>query len=156
MHRFVIVALFLYSFMNYAETPQPTPVAVASEKEMNCLIDNIYHEARGEAPEGQVAVALVTLNRLAHPAYPNTICGVVYQPKQFSWTAVAGRKRAQGLGKKLAGWAAVEAFSRRQASAMGQAKNVLAATHYHERSIRPSWTRELVKIATIGNHIFYR
>ena len=55
-------------------------------KQHECLAMNIYHEARGERMEGQIAVAQVTLNRAAHEEWPSTICDVVYQPKQFSWT----------------------------------------------------------------------
>ena len=47
---------------------------------------NIYHEARGEVTEGQIAVAQVTVNRAKDKRWPDTICGVVYQSKQFSWT----------------------------------------------------------------------
>ena len=55
-------------------------------KQHNCLALNIYHEARGERVEGQIAVAHVTMNRVNHEKWPSTICEVVYQPKQFSWT----------------------------------------------------------------------
>ena len=53
-----------------------------------CLAMNIYHEARGERWEGQIAVAHVTMNRVAHDEWPNNVCDVVYQKKQFSWTHV--------------------------------------------------------------------
>ena len=52
-----------------------------------CLALNIYHEARGEPIEGQRAVASVTLNRTLDPRWPSTVCGVVYDPQQFSWTS---------------------------------------------------------------------
>ena len=59
---------------------------VHSQKEIACLAVNIYHEDRGESSEGQLAVAFVTLNRVASEAYPNTVCGVVYQGKHRpSW-----------------------------------------------------------------------
>ena len=54
--------------------------------EVGCLALNIYHEARDESHDGQVAVAAVTLNRMQSASYPDTICGVVWQPHQFSWT----------------------------------------------------------------------
>ncbi|HIE75488.1 MAG TPA: cell wall hydrolase, partial [Gammaproteobacteria bacterium] len=54
--------------------------------EVGCLALNIYHEARGESHDGQVAVAAVTLNRMQSASYPDTVCGVVWQPHQFSWT----------------------------------------------------------------------
>ncbi len=57
-----------------------------TETGINCLAMNIYHEARGESVEGQRAVGLVTLHRVLARSYPDDICSVVYQPKQFSWT----------------------------------------------------------------------
>lgn len=54
--------------------------------ELKCLAENIYHEARSESVEEQMAVANVTMNRVFHKNYPNTVCEVVYQKSQFSWT----------------------------------------------------------------------
>jgi N-acetylmuramoyl-L-alanine amidase len=55
-------------------------------QETHCLAEAIYHEARGESKLGQQAVALVTLNRTKHSRYPKSICAVVYQKGQYSWT----------------------------------------------------------------------
>lgn len=60
--------------------------AYAEQNELDCLARNIYFEARGESEEGQYAVAYVTLNRVDDSRWPNSICRVVYQPNQFSWT----------------------------------------------------------------------
>lgn len=57
-----------------------------AEQALTCLAENVYHEARGESVEGQLAVALVTLGRTLFPEYPKDVCGVVYQKNQFSWT----------------------------------------------------------------------
>ena len=57
-----------------------------NDKELRCLALNIYHEARSEPPVGRYAVAWVTLNRVEHEKFRNTVCKVVYQPGQFSWT----------------------------------------------------------------------
>ena len=59
--------------------------AIFDQKELRCLATNIYHEARGEGRIGMVAVAWTTINRRDSPHFPNTICGVVYQPSQFAW-----------------------------------------------------------------------
>lgn len=77
------------------------------EKEKKCLADNIYHEARGEGEKGWKAVAAVTINRTRHPEFPSTICGVVYQYKQFSWTIK--KKRPAIKEKKL--YEAIASFS---------------------------------------------
>jgi spore germination cell wall hydrolase CwlJ-like protein len=63
------------------ETPEPIP-----KEEIECLSRNIYHEARGEGHVGMTAIAMVTLNRVKDPRWPKTVCKVVYQPYQFSWT----------------------------------------------------------------------
>jgi len=60
--------------------------AAKLDQETHCLAQNVYHEARGESWHGKMAVALVTLNRTEHWRFPKTICKVVYQPGQFTWT----------------------------------------------------------------------
>lgn len=62
--------------------------AWSKDSEKKCLVDTIYHEARGESTLGMKAVAYVTLNRVKDPRFPNTICSVVYQKHQFSWTSM--------------------------------------------------------------------
>jgi spore germination cell wall hydrolase CwlJ-like protein len=61
------------------------PTQAYEAKDIKCLTDNIYFEARGESQKGMEAVAYVTLNRVIDSRFPNNICGVVYQPSQFSW-----------------------------------------------------------------------
>jgi len=61
-------------------------VFAESEDELNCLALNIYHEARGEPLAGQFAVAYVTMNRVVSARYPSSVCSVVWQHRQFSWT----------------------------------------------------------------------
>ena len=56
------------------------------ESEIDCLAKTIYHEARGETEAGKKAVAMVTINRVNNPMFPDSICRVVYEPRQFSWT----------------------------------------------------------------------
>ena len=121
-----------------------------------CLAQAIYYEAALEPESGQRAVAQVVLNRVRHPAYPNTVCGVVYQGYnqrvcQFSFTcdgALLRRpqanlwKRAQALAKDaLAGYVMPD---------------VGTATHYHADYVVPKWAYTLGKITQIGRHIFYR
>lgn len=78
-----------------ASSASPAPALPAiphSERDIQCLTDNLYHEARGESTRGQRLVAQVTLNRTRHPDFPSTICDVVYQRYQFSWTASPKRR----------------------------------------------------------------
>lgn len=125
-------------------------------EEFKCLALNVYHEARGETDEGQLAVAAVTLNRVGHENFPDTICGVVKQGIakrgcQFSW--VCDRHSNEVRDK--------EAWSRAQLNA---ARAMLArssdptndALYYHANYVRPGWGKKMEKSARIGTHIFYR
>ena len=60
--------------------------SLATQAEIKCLADNIYHEARGEPLKGQLMVGQTVINRAKDSRWKPTVCGVVYQPKQFSWT----------------------------------------------------------------------
>lgn len=123
----------------------PAAPKLPNLKEFNCLVKNIYHEARGETKAGRVAVGLVTMNRLRDPRYPNTICKVVYQPGQFSWTAdYKSSKKVNHNEWQLAVNAATAAYN---------SVSSFRATHFHNTSVNPKW--KLTRIAKIGNHIFY-
>lgn len=80
---FIIIALAVMAFHGQHEQPATKDL---SENDMYCMVQNIYHESRGEDTLGQAAVAHVTLNRVKSPAYPDSVCGVVWQKDQFSWT----------------------------------------------------------------------
>ena len=122
----------------------------------NCLAQAIYYEAALEPETGRRAVAQVVLNRVRHPAYPNTVCGVVYQGWnqpvcQFSFTcdgALMRRPRADL-------WRNAQAFARDALSGYEVAE-VGTATHYHADYVVPYWAFRLGKIGQIGRHIFYR
>lgn len=120
-----------------------------SRIEINCLAKNIYHEARGESLEGQIAVAQVTVNRVRDPAYHSTVCGVVYAHKQFSWTL---GKRKQVVDQKA--WRAALDISR---AVLTQSIPLphFPATHFHTRQVKPYWAKTKTRVAVIGNHIFY-
>ena len=121
-----------------------------------CLAQAIYYEAATEPEQGQRAVAQVVLNRMRHPAYPSTVCGVVYEGWskrvcQFSFTC-DGSLRRQPM-------AALWAKADRTAGEMldgGTEVSVGSATHYHADYVFPGWAPKLGKIKQIGRHIFYR
>lgn len=128
-----------------------------SETDRACLATAIYHEARGETADGQIAVAQVVLNRAASDQWPSTICDVVYQGSerktgcQFSF-ACAKRKKTPDPADKhwLGALAIVEAV---EDGALLPAMSV--ATHYHTTTVRPVWRLRLQKIGQIGRHVFY-
>lgn len=78
--------LVLFALIIAANGVLADDLSVTSKREVECLAKNIYFESRGENRVGQMAVAWVTLNRTEHKNWPSTICKVVYQPHQFSWT----------------------------------------------------------------------
>lgn len=117
--------------------------------EVKCLAENIYHEARGEPIIGQLAVAKVTLNRVRSKKYKDTICQVVKQYKQFSWTNNSYIKNKE----KDEDWVTSYELARTVLEPGVEFLRGFKATHYHTKSVNPGWGFEVY--AMIGNHIFY-
>ena len=118
--------------------------------ELRCLAMNIYFEARGESRRGQLAVAAVTLNRKRSPHYPDSICAVVWQSRQFSWTQQAvwhrpRNDRASRFAMKLAN----EVYHNKVKLP------VVRATHFHARYVAPEWSTQMKRVARIGKRLFY-
>lgn len=130
--------------------------ASAPQSERACLAKAIYFEARGETFEGKVAVAQVILNRARSRKWPDSICGVVNQgikrgeKCQFSYVCFGNLAEPTGEAFEEAKLVADQAIA-------GQAflRELEHATHYHTTVVKPVWRGGLVKIATIGAHIFY-
>jgi spore germination cell wall hydrolase CwlJ-like protein len=118
--------------------------------EVGCLALNIYHEARGEPLDGQVAVVGVTLNRMHSTSYPDTVCGVVWQPHQFSWT----RQQVRHPHRDPLAWTSVLAVAER-AYAAPRELPLKGATHFHAYQVTPDWSHQLRLVQKIGNHLFY-
>lgn len=131
------------------------------EKELNCLAKNIYYESRGEPNEGMVAVGVVTLNRVEHPQFPDTICDVVHQRTkskdgktvcQFSWSCM--RLKVPKETDPL--W--LESLTIAKNLLLGKYQEFqlkyINAHFFHNVSVNPGWN--LRKVARIGSHIFYR
>ncbi|WP_112611421.1 cell wall hydrolase [Rhizobium sp. WW22] len=134
------------------------PPSVFSSDEQQCLATGIYFEARGESVKGQAAVAQVILNRVRNPAYPKTICGVVYQNED--WTNACQFSFACDNVKERVNSPEHWRIARQVAMAVTAGKiwlpEVGSATHYHAVYVRPKWAAEMVKVGRIGMHIFYR
>ncbi|GAB5349367.1 cell wall hydrolase [Alteriqipengyuania sp. 357] len=124
---------------------------------LDCLAKAVYYEAASESEGGQRAVAQVVLNRVAHPAYPRTVCGVVYQGSQrrtgcqFTFTCDGSLDRKPSATS----WARALSVARRALSGQVYAP-VGLATHYHTTWVNPYWAPSLAHIGTIGAHRFYR
>jgi spore germination cell wall hydrolase CwlJ-like protein len=129
-----------------------------SAKQLNCLAQAIYFEARGESYRGQVAVAQVVMNRLAYPLYPKTICGVVFQDSshrnacQFSFAC-------DGIPEVVnepEAWKQAEDIAKKVADGELYLPEVGNATHYHASYVYPDWAPEMKRVTRIGQHIFYK
>ena len=128
------------------------PAHVYDEEQMYCLAQNIYFEARGESLEGQAAVAWVTLNRLMDSEHPDTICEVVWEDSQFSWT----HDGKSDTPKDAESWNRAQTIALDVVNNYGiHADPTLGSTYFHERSISPGWSKRFNRISQIGNHIFY-
>ncbi len=126
------------------------------QRATECLTQAVYYEAASETAVGQRAVAQVVLNRVRDPRYPSSVCGVIYQGSerqtgcQFTFTCdgALARKPNPFLYAR-ARLVAVAALS-------GQVEPTVGlATHYHTRQVVPYWRTDLVKLRTVGAHIFY-
>ena len=144
----------------------PNPAAVpfnfkgdkaARAQALECLASAAYYEAGSQGDDGERAVAQVVLNRVRHPAFPSTVCGVVYQGStrptgcQFTFTCDGSMYRQPDAD----GWK--RAYRIAEAALSGYVfKPVGFATHYHADYVVPYWASTLAKNAVVGAHIFYR
>ncbi len=126
-----------------AETMATAPAPYGDRE---CLARAVYFEARGEPLEGQLAVAQVILNRVASGRFADTVCGVIAQPGQFSFS----HSRVPAEGRD---WRVAKAIATIAATA-GWDVVAPRATAFHATRINVGWS--LHKVGTIGNHVFYR
>jgi spore germination cell wall hydrolase CwlJ-like protein len=127
----------------------PPPRAVAADAH-SCLALNVYWEARNQSVAGQLAVAQVTLNRVADPRYADNVCDVVYQHKQFSWYWDG----KPDTPKEHRAWETAFLVASAALAGSGHVE-VQGVTHYHAVYSKPFWKDHMVRVATIGDHIFY-
>jgi len=112
-----------------------------------CLALNVYHEARGEPLLGQHAVAHVTLNRAKKRKL--SVCDVVFQPYQFSWTLYDKKVQDERA------WAKALQVAQKAMKSSPKADPTGGATYFHTPAVNPSWNRHMKVAAVIGGHIFY-
>lgn len=145
------------------EGPVPAGIAFRTassadrERALQCMTQAIYYEAGTEPEAGQRAVAQVVLNRVRHPGYANSICGVVYEGSerstgcQFTFTCDGALARRPVAGI----WARAQRYAREAID--GRAfREVGYATHYHTLEVWPYWGRTLTMTNMIGRHLFHR
>jgi hypothetical protein len=144
----------------HAAPPAPPPLIlqnVAPQQALNCLASAVYYEAGNQDSDGERAVAQVVLNRVRHPAFPNSVCGVVYQGStratgcQFTFTCDGSLAREPDAeGWRRAWKVAEDALSGKVYTPVGW------ATHYHADYVLPTWAASMAKNAVLGSHLFYR
>jgi hypothetical protein len=126
-------------------------------RDLECLTEAVYFEARGESRDGQLAVAQVVLNRVKHPSFPKTVCGVVYQGAknrrgcQFSF-ACDGRAEHASEG---AAWRRAQKVAARALAGVVVGE-IGSATHFHALRVQPGWGPGLRQTAQVGLHVFYK
>ena len=124
---------------------------------LRCLAQAVFYEAGNQGDDGARAVAQVVLNRVRHPAFPHTVCGVVYQGVaratgcQFTFTCDGSLAR----GPSVRGWARARRIAR-EALEGTIYPGVGLATHYHADYVVPYWASSLAKVGHVGAHLFYQ
>ena len=156
-------AKLINAAMPFSEVPvvaarafvMPAGDTLDQRRALLCLTQAVYYEAGFEPVEGRRAVAQVVLNRMRHPAFPKSVCGVVYQHNstpvcQFTFVCDGSLyRRPEG-----AAWKQAEQIAR--AALAGYVERAVGpATHYHADYVAPSWAPLLTKISKLGAHIFY-
>jgi len=166
MRRRFAIGVTILMLCGCAAKPPPLPPApppqgpTAAElafraAEVECLAQAVYFEARGEDDAGRRAVAAVIMNRVDHPRFPDSVCGVVRQggetpPCQFSWWCDGKAERISEAGPwEDALRIAAEMYDRRHPDPTG------GAMYFHHRGVAPSWKNVFRRTAEIGDHYYY-
>tara|TARA_R110000772_G_scaffold6696_5_gene23374 strand:- start:1482 stop:1994 length:513 start_codon:yes stop_codon:yes gene_type:complete len=164
-YLFVIPVALMVAF----STSEPKAVEQKTNPELICLSMNIYHEARGQSIAGQMAVALVTINRMKDTRYPNTICEVVMEgPTRVSWNDNSKeypiKHRCQfswfcdGLSDTVKDFDTFMKITKLADIIITQLVIDITdgATHYHADYVKPGWAATKTRTTKIDDHIFYR
>lgn len=122
-----------------------------SNKEIECLARNIYHEARFEPYIGQLAVAQVTFNRVLDGKWGHSFCDVVYAYKQFSWTLLPKLRNKELSGKR---WRESLHVAQRFQNGT-RVRDLEKAKWYHATYVSPKWRNDFKRVTKIQTHIFY-
>jgi spore germination cell wall hydrolase CwlJ-like protein len=142
---------------NPAAKPFHYPGALEGSRELDCLSQAVYYEARGETPSGQAAVAQVVINRARNPRFPQSICGVVFQRAatgrscQFSFACDGSTLRTREPGA----WRRAQTVAARALGGYVMAE-VGSATHFHTTNVSPAWGPKLLRVGQVGMHVFYK
>ena len=142
MRRLALLAAFVLAIT-------PGTLGFSVNTEADCLARNIYHEARGASRLDERAVAHVTINRRESLRFPQTICGVVRQPGQFSWVG-----RSSRISDPVS-WDRAKRTA--EAALSGNSSDPThGATYFWNRSVSPSWGRRMTVTLRTEDHTYAR
>ncbi len=116
-----------------------------------CLALNTYWEARDQSLAGQVAVAQVVMNRVADELYPDNVCDVIYDNKQFSWYWDG----KADVPREEEAWMQAQLVASAVMAGSGHVE-LKGVTHYHAITVEPYWLIDMIQVAAIEDHIFYK
>ena len=154
-----LLTLLLLTFFSIEVFASVKSVSQKDKQELRCLAQNIYFEARGERQAGQLAVGLVTMNRVKSKRFPSTVCKVVWQKRQFSWTHDGKSDRptdmkAWKLAQKIAEFVyyKYDSFKERSNGALDLTRGALH--YYAPKMADPVWAKSKEVSRQIGGHVF--
>ena len=158
LNSLIIVAILTFAFTNYTEVMAKDLLIKISDEDRYCLQQNVFFEARNQSIKGQVAVAWVTLNRVKNSNFPATICEVVWQSKQFSWTHDGKPDEPAKTDVARRAWEDAGLISEIVLFEWlkGSKGPVGGATFYNADYVMPAWAKEKKWLGIVDNHIFYK
>lgn len=144
-----------------AEVEEPV-VPTVGDDELTCMAQNLYFESANESDLGKIAVAMVVLNRVNSPDFPDNICEVVWQPSndksnpkacQFSWTCDGKSDTIRNQEK----YQSILSLSRDILKSRNEVVDIVdGALYYHAVYVNPRWAKYFERVARIDTHIFYK
>ena len=145
----IVLSLSLTATLQAKSINDNSQTQKLSKAQIECLSKAAYHEAKGESDKGMLAVIHTTLNRVKDNRFPKTVCGVVYQKSQYSWTKYNPKVKEQ------------EQYARAERLAKevidGKHKdNTYGALYFVHVKINRNWLEKLTYTCTIGNHKFFK
>lgn len=166
IHNLAIATAIAFSAVMFQPMPEPAqpkttpteikeaPLTQEDKRQIQCLADNIYYEARNQPKVGKIAVSNVVINRVEDPRFPKDPCSVIKQKRgktcQFSWVC-----SKNGKGKDMESYAISYDLAKQIYTNMDSIKDVTyGSKFYHAKYVKPRWKYK--RVITIGDHVFYR
>lgn len=146
---FVIVNKQYSNFIVASSIKSDRSKTTIGTKDLDCLVRNAYHEARGEGKLGMILVTNVVINRAKKAK--TTYCSIVFKANQFSWTLNKNKKVPKKHYRKIE--KLVLALCSNEINVPSKFKE---ATHFHTTSVSPEWSQSFKKLGSFNNHVFYK